>query len=231
MHLIAVVILTWMVVSRVLKKKPSGSVDSADRFSPSRHWALTLGQPMLDAHGWDGLFSPTANRITEDTRTRWRGALLHQLGIRTDASDDAARAHLEQRFEKHWFSADLDALRPDDDPRAALAFACVRIAFLARVTMLLGWVDTQAAWRVLLLNAQRARECFTSWEDFGNAYIAGRTQWVKALRADPLGKAFEPSQLQALLARKAAWGALPWPGQPLALPLPTIQASCSGISG
>ena len=108
-------------------------------------------------------------------------------------------------LETQWFRADLHALRPTDDPRAALAFACARMAFLARVAMLMGWTEPDTAWRVLLLNAQRAH-CFDSWTDFGHAYVAGRRQWVAGFRADPFGKAFDDATLGWLAPGGGAWG-------------------------
>nr|WP_241022249.1 DUF1266 domain-containing protein [Burkholderia sp. Ac-20353] len=34
------------------------------------------------------------------------------------------------------------------------------------------------------MNAQRAQDCFGSWEDFSRAFVAGRRQWVAGFRAD-----------------------------------------------
>lgn len=66
------------------------------------------------------------------------------------------------------------------------------------------------AWRVLLLNAQRAQDCFECGEDFGYAFIIGRRQWVASFRADPLGGGFDEAQLRMLLAPNGEWYLLPW---------------------
>lgn len=68
--------------------------------------------------------------MTDATRALFRVQLLHQMEFRANATDDEVRQHLAQVFESRWFRADLHALLPTDDPRAALAFACVRMAFL-----------------------------------------------------------------------------------------------------
>jgi hypothetical protein len=180
---------------------------------PSRkHWALALAQPFVDATQLAGFASPAADAVNEATRAHFRAQLLHQMGLRIDASDEDVRAHLTGTFESHWYRADLNGLLPADEPRAAIAFACARIAFFARIVMLLHWVEPDIAWRVLLLNAQRAQDCFTSWHDFGQAFIEGRRQWVAAFRADPFGQAFDDGALAGWLNKHDAWRGLPWPG-------------------
>lgn len=184
-----------------------------ERLPARKRWALALAQPFAVATRF-GTFHLSADLVMTDTmRARFRPQLLHQMGLRIDASGDDARAHLASTLEAQWFRADLQGLLPSDDPRASLAFACARTAFLVRMVMLMGWLEPQLGWRVLLLNAQRAQDCFSSWEDFGRAFIAGRRQWVEAFRADPFGNAFDEQTLaQWLSSRKRGWRSLPWPG-------------------
>ena len=191
---------------------------------PRKHWALALAHPFVDATQFAGFASPSADAVNEATRTQFRAPLLHQMGLRTDSSDDDVRAHLASTFESHWYRADLDDLLPGDEPRAALAFACARMAFFARTVMLLQWVEPEIAWRVLLLNAQRAQDCFTSWQDFGKAVTAGRRQWVAAFRADPFGKGFDDGALAGWLSKRDAWRDLPWPGLAALSPEPVAAA-------
>lgn len=183
-------------------------------FSERKRWALALAQPMVDALNFKNFFDPECGALEESSQARLRPALLHQLEHRGDADDESVRQHLAEVLETQWFRADLRSLLPGDDPRHAMAFACVRIALLVRSAMMMGWVDEMAGWRVLLLNAQRAQDCFGSWSDFGAAFACGRSQWVAALRADPLGQTLGDDALRRLLAAPAgAWSALPWPGQ------------------
>ncbi|WP_235777308.1 DUF1266 domain-containing protein [Pseudomonas piscis] len=63
----------------------------------------------------------------------------------------------------------------------------MRSAFFARCATLMGWLEADSGWRIMLLNAQRAQDCFDSWEDFGQAFMQGRRQWVAAFRADAWG--------------------------------------------
>ena len=208
--LLAVVVL-WRVVRYFRPAKQAA-------FTPRKHWALALAQPMVEATGLTGFMSPATTALNEETRKLFRTPLLHQMELRPTTSDDEVRAHLSRVLEAQWFRADLHALQPTDDPRAALAFACVRMAFLVRNAMLMGWADPMVAWRVLLLNAQRAQDCFAGWEDFGHAFIAGRRQWVAAFRADPLGSGFDAYHVRQLLSLDGAWAGLPWPGEPALSP-------------
>ena len=193
-----------------------------ERLPARRRWALALAQPFAAATRFGTLHVSAHLVLTDAMRVRYRPQLLHQMGLRTDASGDEARAYLARTLEAQWFRADLHALLPSDNPRAALAFACARMAFLVRMAMLMGWVESQLGWRVLLLNAQRAQDCFASWEDFGRAVIEGRRQWVAAFRADPFGSAFDDKTLAGWLSsRKQGWRSLPWPGPAAFSPMPT----------
>jgi len=187
----------------------------APRFKPRKNWALSLAQPMVDAVQMTGFFDVETDCLSENTHALFRASFLHQMDLRTDTRDEQVREYLARTFESQWFRIDLQKRSPTDDPRASLAFACVRTAFFARNAALLKWLDDDVAWRVLLLNARRAQECFASWEDFGRAYLVGRKQWVMALRADALGSAFEETHLRRLLAPKGAWSALAWPTPPM----------------
>lgn len=204
----------WWMVRFALQLRP-------EPLPARRRWALALAQPFAAATRFGTFYVSADLVLTDAMRARFRPQLLHQMGLRTDASGDDARAHLAGTLEAHWFRADLHELLPTDDPRAALAFACARTAFLVRMTMLMGWVEPQVAWRVLLLNAQRAQDCFASWEDFGRAFIEGRRQWVAAFRADPFGKPFDEQALDGwLTSRNRGWRSLPWPGHAAFSPVP-----------
>lgn len=218
--LIVALFILWRIVRYFRRRGARHSTLSA-----RKHWALLLAHPYVEATGFSGFDDADTSHLNDTSRKFLRAQMLHQMELRTDATDDDARAHLARVLETQWFRADLHALQPTDDPRAALAFACARMAFLARVAMLMGWTEPDTAWRVLLLNAQRAQDCFDSWTDFGRAYIAGRKQWVAGFRADPFGKAFDDATLQRWLAPgDGAWGRAAWPGLAAFDPEPVAQA-------
>ncbi|RDU98991.1 DUF1266 domain-containing protein [Trinickia dinghuensis] len=224
--LLAVFFLRW--VYRVYKKSRPPSLPQR------KHWALALAHPFASAVRLRTFYAIADWRLSDTKRAQFRPQLLHQMGLPTDASGDEARAHLASTLESHWFRADLHDLLPTDDPRAALAFACARTAFLVRAAMMMEWVEPQAAWRVLLLNAQRAQDCFASWEDFGRAFLEGRRQWVGAFRADPFGKTFDEAALSAWLGSgRNGWRRLPWPGPAAFSPAPatTIAEAAAKKAG
>ena len=211
--LLALFFLRW--VYRTYKKAQPPSLPQRKR------WALALAHPFAAAARLRTFYATADWQLSDAKRAQFRPQLLHQMGMRTDANGEEAREHLARTLEWHWFRVDLHELLPTDDPRAALAFACARTAFLVRVSMMMEWIEPQLAWRVLLLNAQRAQDCFASWEDFGRAFIVGRRQWVAAFRADPFGKTFDEQTLGAwLTSRRNRWRRLPWPGPAAFCPVP-----------
>jgi hypothetical protein len=200
--------LLWRLVRHWFSHPPR------PRFTARRHGALLLALPYAEAAGTSAFFDASMQRLPETSGTALRAQLLHQMGLRVDASDADARTHLEHNFESQWFRMDLHALQSADEPRAVLAFACARVAFFARAVMLMQWIAPESAWRVLLLNAQRAHDCFESWEDYGRAFITGRRQWIAAFRADPCGKTFDDANLRHWCASGGAWSRIKWPGLP-----------------
>lgn len=202
---IAAVVSGWLLW-RVFRARGGASL-----FSPCKHWSLLLARPMADAMEIEGFYSPACAPFTEEAQTTVRAALLYQAGIRSNFDDEAVREHFSATLEQQWYSLDLQALTAEDEPRAAMAFACARVAFLIRCALLMRWLEPELAWRVLLLNAQRAQDCFDSWADFGSAYKLGREQWVATFRVDSLGEAFHEQHLRQLLAAgSGAWADIYW---------------------
>lgn len=180
------------------------------------NWTLALADPMAFARIQGGFADAAQPQLADALKQSLRPALLHLLGLRSDIDDAALRATLPGRLRAQWFRLGLDALRPDDAPRDALALACARVAFATRTAALLGWLDEATQWQVLHHNAQRASDCFTSWQDFGTAYARGRRQWVAHSRADSLGVAFTEEEVAQWLAnRDHPWHWLPWPLPPV----------------
>nr|BFD43742.1 DUF1266 domain-containing protein [Pseudomonas sp. FFPRI_1] len=215
MTIIALLIGAWLVWRYLHRQPPTSLVV----FTPRKRWALRLAQPMVDATGMTGFFDPDTTHFMDQARDSLRTPLLHQIGLRNNATDEDVSRHLNSTLEQQWFRVDLHGLSATDDPRAAMAFACVRSAFFIRCAMLMGWVEPEIGWRVMLLNAQRAQDCFNSWEDFGRAFMLGRQQWVAAFRADALGKQFDEASLERLLAPQGgSWGELAWRGLPALSP-------------
>ena len=182
-------------------------------FDARQNRALALAHPIADARVLLPFANPKAPALAPAQAQALRASVLHIIGLRASLSDDAVREALPALLRQTWFRIDLDKLRADDDARAALAFACARVAFAVRAATLLGWLDAAPQWALLHQNAQRAQDCFASWEDYGRALMQGRQQWIAGARADSLGAAFDAARLAAWLAnRKHPWRTMAWQG-------------------
>jgi hypothetical protein len=180
-------------------------------FDVPSNLALALAHPMGLAHMPQAYATPTAGIQKEELARTLGPALLHMLGLRNDLDGGHIRNAVTQQLRQHWYRMDLHALRPQDNPRDALAFACARVAFVVRVAAALGWVDDDTQWKILLHNAQRAHDCFQSWQDYGHAWARGRKQWIANSRADSLGIPFDEARVEQWLKDpKHPWRFLPW---------------------
>jgi len=167
-------------------------------------FALALGWPMAASYPQ-----------TQDNGRKRYPMQLHYFGLRTDLEHAQIRRQLPQKLPKHWFTLDLNRLQSSDEPRAAMAFACVRLSFYVESARRLGWLDETLHRQILLLNGERAKECFSSWQDFASAFVQGRNQWLARGRSDILGEAASTEQVQHWLNdTNHPWQQLPWPPVP-----------------
>ena len=214
--LIITAILFWVFrggFKRVYAAKKRGDMLSYQAGSAERNWALALAHPMA-YHAMQGGFASDLNGADETLAQQLRPMVLHHLGLRTDLNDEQARQQFPYAMRQRWFTLDLQRLHRSDDVRAAMAFACARVAFHVRCAWLLGWVDEALHQQILHLNACRARDCFDSWQAFGLAYARGRSQWLARGRADVLGCSVTPEQVQQWVAApRHPWHAMPWQQQ------------------
>ena len=178
---------------------------------PEKQWALALAYPTAALRVPDGFDAAMSIANPKDLEKTIRHATLHYFGLRSGMPEEELKVALSDLVCRCWFQNDLDALRPQDNPRDAMAFACARLAFAVRVAHLVGWVDEKTQWEVLRLNAQRAHECFESWCDFGEALVRGRQQWIARGRADSLGASFQESHVRRWVVDKThPWCYLAW---------------------
>lgn len=197
-----------------------GDMISYEAGSPERNWALALAHPMA-YHAMQGGFARELQGADEVLARQLRPMVLHHLGLRTDLSDAQVRQQLPDALRQRWFMLDLQRLQRGNDPRAAMAFACARVAFFVRSARLLDWVEEEPHWDILMLNAQRAQQCFDSWLSFGQAYAQGRAQWLAQGRADLLGKTVTAEEVDQWVSEaKHPWHAMDW-----GLPLTTSAAA------
>ena len=222
---IAVALLFWIVRSslkRINAAKSRGDMVSYQAGSPEHNWALALAHPMA-YHAMQGGFASDLDGASDALAKQLRPMILHHLGLRTDLGDEQVRQQLPDALRQRWFMLDLQRLQRSDDPRAAMAFACARVTFFVRCARLLDWIDEEAQWQVLMLNAQRAQQCFDSWLAFGQAYAQGRAQWTATGRSDVLGIGFTAEEVaQWVTEEQHPWHAMDWN-----LPLDAPEAASS----
>ncbi|MDR2297927.1 MAG: DUF1266 domain-containing protein [Comamonas sp.] len=211
--LLTAAVLYWIFRGssrRLHAAKARGDMISYQAGSPERNWALALAHPTA-YHAMQGGFASDLYGADDALARQLRPMILHHLGLRTDLGEEQVRQQLPDALRQRWFTLDLQRLQRSDDPRAAMAFACARVSFFVRCARLLGWIDEAAQWQVLMLNAQRAQQCFGSWLEFGQAYAKGRAQWVATGRSDVLGKAFTEEEVaQWVTEEKHPWHVMDW---------------------
>lgn len=185
------------------------------QLQPEENWALALAHPIAAAQIEGGFADDSLPTIHEDLARFLRPQLLHLFGLPTNLSEEQIRARLPSRLDAHWFRFDLDTLHADDDPHAAMAFACARVTFAVRTAAMLGWIAADQQWRILHQNADRAGHCFRGWLDYGTAWARGRHQWITRARADSLGTSFSEDDVrQWLRDRRHPWRTASWPEAP-----------------
>ncbi|MDR0203406.1 MAG: DUF1266 domain-containing protein [Delftia acidovorans] len=211
--LLTAAVLYWIFRGssrRLHAAKARGDMISYQAGSPERNWALALAHPTA-YHAMQGGFASDLYGADDALARQLRPMILHHLGLRTDLGEEQVRQQLPDALRQRWFTLDLQRLQRSDEPRAAMAFACARVSFFVRCARLLGWIDEAAQWQVLMLNAQRAQQCFGSWLEFGQAYAKGRAQWVATGRSDVLGKAFTEEEVAQWVAEeKHPWHVMDW---------------------
>ena len=193
--------LVWWAVRAGLRRRRSarqrGDFSSYRSGDAALDWALALAHPMA-FHAIQGGFADRQLHGADDAlTTQLRPMVLHHLGLRTDLDDAQIARQLPDGLRQRWFTLDLQRLQAGDDPHAAMAFACARVAFHVRCAWLLG-----------------SRDCFDSWQAFGQAYARGRSQWLARGRADVLGRSVTPEEVQQWVADpRHPWHAMPWQPQ------------------
>ena len=212
-------VLFWLLVKlwQWLRGTWNELVDVAARpkcnLGDERHHLLALAEPMAVRSVGEAFIQSGMPADRDERERRVRASLLHLFKLPGDITTEQLRVELPRLLRTRWFSIDLEDTPPEDDPADALAFACGRVAFAVRLAGLLGWIDDDTQWQVLQQNAQRTRDCFAGWADYGSAWARGRRQWVARSRADGLGFAFSEADVQAWTTdRSHPWGYMAWAG-------------------
>lgn len=207
-------LVVWLLrkaLQHAQRMRREGHVNNYQMHTPALNTALALAHPMAFHSVLGGVADAQLHPPDDALAKQLRPMLLHHLGLRTDLSDAQIRQQFPQQLRQRWFRLDLQAPHPEDDPRAAMAFACARVAFFVRCAHMMDWLPQDLQEAVLHLNAQRARDCFGGWLEYGHAYALGRQQWLDRGRSDILGVAFTPADVARWTHNPShPWHALPW---------------------
>ncbi|AKN29853.1 hypothetical protein Ccar_02945 [Clostridium carboxidivorans P7] len=84
-----------------------------------------------------------------------------------------------------------------------------RYIFLCRDGVFLNYISSEEAWNLMLKVAKLAQKAYSSWREYGLAYIAGRQTWLKNMSADSAEE--QVSKIKNLIIDKESpWNTLDW---------------------
>lgn len=206
-----------LIAARIAKEKEKDHLNDLRRDSRRRQWALALADLLSHRNGLPTKGVQLALKLDDDQRRHLAQQVKKELGLHQHLDGAALRQQIAEIL-RCWPAGMGNSprtfyhhLAAQGRVRDALAFDCMRTAFLTRCIAGLGWCDENQAWLVLLLNAQRAQDCFASWEDYATAYVRARRVRL-ALMDTPTAVAGRDVQEVAcyLKASFSRWKTLPW---------------------
>lgn len=221
--LVAIVLIIWKCKKAARRKTPTAQEQEQERLAERRRdtrrrkWALALADILILRNGLKTEEVTLALPIDEHKRQQLAQQVKKELGLAEDLREDTLRQQVADILQR-WPAGVgktpqgfYEQLAARGQVRDALAFDCARTAFLTRCIAGLGWCRDDQAWLVLLLNAQRAQDCFHSWEDYATAYVRARQTWLE-LHHTPTTITGRDLQevMQYLEDPLSHWRELPW---------------------
>ena len=222
--LVAIIFIVWKCKRKAARSKmPTAQEQEQERLAERRRdtrrrkWALALADILILRNGLKTKDVTLALPINESKRQHLAQQVKKELGLSDDPRDGTLHQQVADILQR-WPAGVgktpqgfYEQLAAQGQVRDALAFDCARTAFLTRCIAGLGWCRDEQAWLVLLLNAQRAQDCFHSWEDYATAYVRARQIWLE-LHQTPATVAGRDHQevMQYLEDPLSHWRELPW---------------------
>lgn len=170
-----------LIAARIAEEKEKDRLKDLRRDTRRRQWALALADILARRNGLPIKGVELVFKLDDDKRRYLAQQVKKELGL-SENLDGAALRHKVEDILRRWPAGIGSSprtfyhhLAAQGQVRDALAFDCMRTAFLTRCIAGLGWCNENEAWLVLLLNAQRAQDCFDSWEDYATAYVRARS--------------------------------------------------------
>lgn len=223
--IVATIFFSWrnykknkpLVAARIAEEKEKDRLKDLRRDTRRRQWALALADILARRNGLPTKGVDLVFKLDDDKRQHLAQQLKKELGLKENISEEALRQKVEDIL-RRWPAGIGNSPRTfyhhlavQGQVRDALAFDCMRTAFLTRCIAGLGWCNENEAWLVLLINAQRAQDCFDSWEDYATAYVRARQVWL-TLHDTPVTIARRDLQEATHYLKDpfSRWQKLPW---------------------
>ena len=102
-------------------------------------------------------------------------ALALMRGDQPEAGDPEEKAEDVQSIAE--FMVENGYCTVETLPQTVIAWDLVRIANLGRWALHAGYLSEEEMWQVMQVTAGAARECFSSWEEYGRSFAFGRGVW------------------------------------------------------
>ena len=155
-------------------------VKSGKRYA--HRFALALGAPERMASALGDVDGPflylDAWRKSEHPQLI---ACLEDLGIDFERDQRLEGAYLRLTLRSIWSLGEMNILRQRPDlaqtyhVKDILAYDAARFVELTRIAFVLKLLSEEEVWGLLFLNAQRVQMLFSSWRDYTDCYVRGRT--------------------------------------------------------
>ena len=127
-------------------------------------------------------------------------------------SEDAQNAYLESLSKQSSEYIKFQLVKNYDKnlPQAGvLAWDYGRYVFLCRCGVLIDLISEEEAWKLMLKPAKLAQKAYSSWREYGLAYIAGRQTWLANISSESAEEQLEKIK-SLIMDKNSPWNILDW---------------------
>ncbi|NTF46335.1 DUF1266 domain-containing protein [Rhizobium rhizogenes] len=161
-----------------------------------RKWALAMTEPLFHRHAVTGMTRGLRLSAPSAVPQRQQSLIRTELGLDQGRDEEVVARFRQEFFRVPEFEL-LGASARGQKGLACqlLAAHAMRQSYILRLLAAWGLIDETLGWALLFLNAQRVRDCFLGWEEFGLAAARGRATRAAWLSREPHhGQGTRPSK-------------------------------------
>lgn len=165
-------------------------------------WEVTDGESARETIGWllnEGQHAGADPALGE----------IRQWGIESVTEEEKAdeNSKIGDAFTVAEFVMGVNETAEEDLPETVLGWDLVRAVNMARWAFQCGFMGEEEMWKHIQTAVDRARQTFTSWEEYGNSFAVGRGIW----RGDTDDYETADEVVQALLHKEGSpWREFEW---------------------